>query len=98
MNPTFSYIASHIPIRKELKFRIEDNIGIVCNAWDFRINYLNETALIIFQLIDGERNVGEIARSFLQNVEVDRALFERDLIEILRNFQWQKLITLKQKM
>ena len=97
MNPAFSYLAGHIPFRKELKFRIEGNIGIVCNAEDFRVNYLNETALIIFQLIDGERDVGEIAQSFLQNAEVDRPLFERDLIEILRNFQWQKLITLKQK-
>jgi hypothetical protein len=95
MNLAFSHLANHIPVRKELKFRVEGNVGIVCNTRDFRINYLNGTALAIFQLVDGKRNVGEIAQSFLESVDVDRGIFERDLIEILRNLQWQKLIALK---
>lgn len=95
MNLAFSHLTSHIPVRKELKFRVEGNTGIVCNGLDFRVNYLNETATAIFQLIDGKRNVGEIAQSFLENVEVDDEVFKRDLLEILRNFQWQKLITLQ---
>ena len=95
MNLAFSHLINHIPIRKELKFRVEGNVGIVCNTQDFHINYLNETALAIFQLIDGKRNIGKIAQSFLESVDVDRDVFERDLIEILRNFQWQKLVILK---
>jgi hypothetical protein len=98
MSPAFSYLASHVPVRKELKFRLEGNIGIVCNAQDFRINYLNETALAIFQSIDGKKTLSEIADYFLRNVDVEREIFEKDLIEIIRNFQWQKLITIKQKM
>jgi hypothetical protein len=93
---TFSYLSSHIPVRKELKFRIEGKIGIVCNSHDFRIIYLNETALAVFQLIDGKKSVSDIAKEFMDMVDVDPNIFEQDLIEILRNFQWQKLIALKQ--
>ncbi|MDR0525556.1 MAG: PqqD family protein [Spirochaetaceae bacterium] len=95
MNSVFSHLASHIPLRKELKLRIEGNIGIVCSAHDFRVHYLNETALMIFNLIDGKRSIAEIARRFLEMVDVERAVFEPDLIEAIRNFQWQKLIVLK---
>jgi hypothetical protein len=94
----FSYLADHIPVRKELKLRVENNIGIVCNVHDFRVGYLNETALIVFQLIDGQRTVADIIQCFLEKVDVDRNIFEKDLVELLRNFQWQKLITLKRKM
>jgi hypothetical protein len=93
----FSYLADHILVREELKFRIEGNIGIVCNTHDFRVHYLNETATMIFCLIDGKKSVAEIARCFLETVAADRNVFERDLVDIIRNFQWQKLITLKLK-
>jgi hypothetical protein len=93
----FSYIVDYIPVRKELKLRIEGNVGIVCNARDFRVDYLNETALEVFLLIDGRRTVADIIQCFLENVEVDRNVFEKDLVELLRNFQWQKLITLKRR-
>jgi hypothetical protein len=92
----FSYLADHIPVRKELKFRIEGKIGIACNAHDFRVIYLNETSLSVFQLIDGKKSVSDIAQEFMDMVDVDRNIFEQDLIEILRNLQWQKLIALKQ--
>ncbi|MDR2394659.1 MAG: PqqD family protein [Treponema sp.] len=91
----FSYLADHILIRKELKLRIEGNIGIVCNTRDFRVHYLNETATMIFCLIDGKRSVAEIAQCFLETVDVDRDVFERDLVEMIRDFQWKKLIALK---
>jgi hypothetical protein len=91
----FPYLAGHIPIRKDLKLRVEGNIGIVCNTQNFRVEYLNETALMIFQLIDGERSIADIAKTFMKNVDVDRNTVEQDLVEILRNFQWQKLIVLK---
>ncbi|GMO32928.1 MAG: hypothetical protein Ta2F_08890 [Termitinemataceae bacterium] len=94
----FSYLADHIPVRKDLKFRIEDNIGIVCNANDFRVDFLNETATTVFQLIDGKKNVSDIVQCFLEKVDVSRDVFEQDLIEILRNFQWQKLIAMKQNL
>jgi hypothetical protein len=97
MSLAFSYLSNYIPVRKELKFRHEGNVGIVCNMHDYRINYLNETAMAIFQLIDGKRTIVEIFQCFLKNVDVDKEVLESDLIEIMRNFQWQKLITLKQK-
>jgi hypothetical protein len=91
----FSHFANHIPVRKDLKLRVEGKIGIVCNAHDFRVDYLNETALTVFQLIDGKRTVAEIAQCFIENTDVSRDVFEQDLVGLLRDFQWQKLIALK---
>ncbi|MDR3115066.1 MAG: PqqD family protein [Treponema sp.] len=93
----FSHLKAYIPVRKDLKFRTEGNVGLVCNNQDFRIDYLNETALSIFQLIDGKRTVADIVSCFMKAVDVSADVFEHDLIEILRNFQWQKIIILKKK-
>jgi hypothetical protein len=90
-------MANYIPVRKELKLRIEDGIGVVCNAHDFRVSYLNKTALTVFQLIDGKSTIMNIIQRFLEKIDVDRNVFEKDLIELLRDFQWRKLITLKRK-
>lgn len=92
---SFSYLADHVPIRKELKLRIDDNFGIVTNREDYHVDYLNETALFLFQLIDGKRTVANIAECFMKEVDVSKEVFEPDLIEMLRGFQWKKLITLK---
>lgn len=97
MNIAFSHLENHIPVRKELKFRCEGRVGIVCNTQDYRVNYLNETAVTIFQLIDGKRTIAEIFQCFLENVDVDKEVLKTDLIEMMRNFQWQKLITMEQK-
>jgi hypothetical protein len=94
----FSYLAGHIPVRKDLKFRMEGNVGIVCNNHNFRVDYLNETALIIFQLIDGQKSVGDIAKCFMKEVDTNIDILEHDLIEILRDFQWRKIIVLKKKL
>ena len=91
----FSYLANYVPVRKELKLRVEGKVGIVSNCQNYRVDFLNETALIIFQLIDGKRSVENILQCFLEKVEVERDILEHDLIEILRNFLWQKLIVLK---
>lgn len=93
----FSYLADHIPLRKELKIRIEGNIGVVSNTQDYRVDFLNETALTIFQMIDGKKSIADIVECFMNEVDVSREIFEQDLIEILRGFQWRKLIILKRK-
>jgi hypothetical protein len=92
----FQHIANYIPVRKELKLRIEGNIGIVCDDSDFKVEYLNETALAVFRMINGKRTVEDIVRCFTETVDVSRDVFESDVVELLRNFQWQKLIALKQ--
>ena len=91
----FSYLASYIPIRQELKFRIEGDIGITFNKQNFTLEYLNGTALDIFQMIDGKKTVSEIANKFMETTDVEKSVFEQDLIELLRDFQWKKLILLR---
>ncbi|MDR1458753.1 MAG: PqqD family protein [Bacteroidales bacterium] len=93
----FSYLADYIPVRKELKFRVEGNVGIICNNQDFRVDYLNETALLIFQLIDGKKSVADIAQCLMKELNVNLEILKRDLVEILRNLQWRKIIILKKK-
>jgi len=91
----FSHLANYIPVRNELKLRVEGKVGVVSNCKNYGVYFLNEAALLIFQLIDGKRSVENIVQCFLEKIEVDRGIFEQDLVEILRNFLWQKLIVLK---
>jgi hypothetical protein len=76
---------------------VEGNVGIICNNQDFRVDYLNETALLIFQLIDGKKSVADIAQCLMKELNVNLEILKRDLVEILRNLQWRKIIILKKK-
>jgi len=94
----YLYLSKHIPVNKSLKLRVEDNIGIISNCHNYQIDFLNETALFVFQLIDGKKTVDEIVECFISNFDVDRNVFESDVIEILRGFQWKKLIMFKENL
>ena len=91
----YSHLSALVPLRKDLKLRLDGKFGIVSNPNDHSIEYLNETALSIFQLCDGKNNIADIAKVVSKEYEVDSAVLERDLVEIIRDLQWKKLIVLK---
>jgi hypothetical protein len=93
--PVFQHLAPYIPIKQCLKFRQEGNIGIVNNTFDFKLMYLNETALNVFGLIDGKRTIADIFEILFQEYDVQEDILESDLISIIRDFQWEKIIRLK---
>jgi len=92
---TYQHLSTFIPLKQQLKFRREGNIGIVNNAFDFKLMYLNETALTVFDLIDGKKTIADIFEILLNEYDVQKEILELDLVDIIRDFQWGKIIRLK---
>ena len=91
----FKHLSLYIPIKQHFKFKKEGSIGIVNNTFDFKLMYLNETALTVFELIDGKRTIADIFEILLQEYNVQKDILKSDLINIIRDFQWGKIIRLK---
>ena len=90
----YTHLSALVPLRKDMKLRMDGKFGIVSSAHDHSIECLNETALSIFRLCDGKNSIADIARIFTEEYEVDSAVLENDLVEIIRDMQWKKLIAL----
>lgn len=91
----FEYLKDHIPIRNELKFRIDGAIGIVSSKKNFMISYLNETGLDFFLCIDGHRNLFDIYNIFQSKYNVDTKRCIDDILDLTRDLQWNEIILLK---
>lgn len=91
----FHHFSPFIPIKQCLRYRKEGNVGIVNNKDDFKLIYLNDTALTIFELIDGKKTIEEIFNLLLQEYDVEEEILKSDLINVIRDFQWRKIIHLK---
>ena len=91
----YQHLSQFVPVKQKLKFRKEGNIGIVNNSGDYKLMYLNETALTIFELIDGKKNIADILETLLSEYDVQKETLKSDLIDIIRDFQWGRIIRLK---
>jgi hypothetical protein len=91
----YEIIKNLIPIRQELRFREEDGVGIVNSHKNIKLVFLNHTALIIFKLIDSYKNIDEICKCFIDQVDVNIDIIQYDIVDIIRNLQWHDIIRLK---
>lgn len=95
----FNSLESFVPVRSCLKFRENGEFLIVSNG-EGELYYLNNTAKMIYQLFDGNRTLRKILdvliMEFDPECEEDVRLLEQDLTKLIRDFQWQKIIKLKE--
>ena len=73
---------------------MNDDVLIVC-ANTLTIYYLNSIAAFFIELADGKATVGDIKRKFLARYDVDESELERDFVEMIRDLQWKKIVTLE---
>lgn len=90
----YSWIKNKIPHYTCVKKRMNDDILIIC-ASDLMIYYLNSTVAFFINAIDGEKSVDEIKRIFLSKYDIAEAELERDLVELVRDLQWKKILFLE---
>ena len=86
-----------IPIKTCLKFRENGDFLIVMNA-ESKIYYLNDTARFVYENIDGNTSIENIFNMIKKEFEVTSDMEEEvknDVVSIIRDFQWQKIIELK---
>lgn len=90
----FAWLENKIPRCSFVKKRMNDDVLIVC-ADILIIYYLNSTAAFFIELADGKATVGDIKRKFLARYDVDESELERDFVEMIRDLQWKKIVTLE---
>lgn len=90
----FAWLENKIPRCSFVKKRMNDDVLIIC-AESLTIYYLNVTAALFIELADGKSTVGEIKDKFLARYDVDEQELENDFIEMIRDLQWKKILTLE---
>ena len=90
----FSWLENKIPRVSFVKQRMNGDVLIVC-ADNLAIYYLNSTASFFIELADGKLTVGDIKKKFLARYDVDERELERDFVEMIRDLQWKKILTLE---
>lgn len=90
----YNWIKDKIPTLSIVKQRDNGNILIVCNN-DLEILYFNQTSKDIISLINGTRTIDEIKRIMLSRYDVGEELLELDLIDVIRDMQWKKIVYLR---
>ena len=90
----FNWLEKKIPRVTFVKKRMNEDILIIC-AENLAIYYLNSTAAYFIELADGKSTVGEIKNKFLSRYDVDERELEKDFVEMIRDLQWKKILTLE---
>ena len=90
----FAWLENKIPRCSFVKKRMNGDVLIIC-AENLTIYYLNATAAFFIELTDGKSTVGDIKKKFLVRYDVDERELENDFVEMIRDLQWKKILTLE---
>ena len=90
----FNWLEGKVPRVTFVKKRMNDDVLIIC-AENLAIYYLNSTAAFFIELADGTMTVGDIKKKFLVRYAVKERELEKDFVEMIRDLQWKKLLTLE---
>lgn len=77
-----------------IKTKANGEMLIVCNN-DLEIYFLNSVARFIIEHIKDNSTVEDIKSELLHVYDVTEEEVEKDLVEIIRDLQWKKLIVLR---
>lgn len=99
MTYCYDLIKKYIPSISCRKKRADSNFLIVMNN-NGEVFYLNSTASYIYNLFDNQKSISDIfyclKNKFDANTFEDELIIKKDLIDLIRNFQWQEIIKLSE--
>ena len=90
----FDWLENKIPCISLVKKKSNGEILIVCSE-NLSMYYLNSTAAMFIELADGKSTVGDIKQKFLDRYDVDERELENDFVDMIRDLQWKKILTLE---
>ena len=90
----FAWLENKVPRISFVKKRMNGDVLIIC-AENLTIYYLNSTAAYFIELADGNSTIGDIKNKFLSRYDVDECELESDFVEMIRDLQWKKILTLE---
>ena len=90
----YDSIKNRIPKVLAIKKR-ENNEFLIVESADLQIFHLNETAKDFIELCNEKRNINEIVEELSTIYDVDIESLKIDIIDLIRDFQWKKILTLE---
>ena len=90
----YDCLKGKIPKVIALKQR-ENEKFLTISSSNLEIYHLNETAKEFIKHCDGKNTVEEIVKNFTDIFDVDEIVLKADIINIIRDLQWKKLIILE---
>ena len=82
------------PVATAIKARRDGEFLILTNeAGD--IQFLNDVALEIYYLFNGQNSIESIVSSIYELYDVNMKELEEDVVELVRDLQWKHLIKLR---
>ena len=94
MNLIWDWVKNKRPVDISLKKRIEGDVVVIYGK-TLEICYLNKVGSQILQYSDGEKTLSEIADRFLNIYDVDENILQNDIVELIRDMQWKRLVKLE---
>lgn len=90
-NNIFNSLKAQVPKRICCKSRREEGIIIVLTE-DGELEFLNETASAMFELIDGVRTIEDIFSEMAGIYDVTPFVLKTDIVNFVRSLQWKRII------
>lgn len=92
---TWDWLKNKKPVDVSLKKRIEGEITLIYGK-NLEICYLNKVGGQIVELSDGRNTLDDIAGILLESYDVDERDLQGDIIALIRELQWKRLIKLEE--
>ena len=92
----FSHLKYFIPCQNHHKMR-EDGDFVIITSEALDIYFLNEVSKAFYYLVDGKRTLEKIIEALLDMYEVSKDVLIDDIMIIVRDLQWKKILILREK-
>lgn len=93
MNSLYSKFDTLFPNKCCQKYRVDSEFTIVTN-FSNKMVYLNETAGYVFCMCNGKLSIQDIFDRIISEYDVSPDVLQSDLLTIIRDLQWNKIIKL----
>ncbi len=90
----WQWIKNKKPVNISVKQRREGNVIVVCGR-TLEICYLNKIGGQILEWSDGFNTLNDVEKQLLKIYDVDEQELRRDIVDLIRDLQWKRLIKLE---
>lgn len=90
----WDWIKNKKPVDISLKKRMEDQVLVIYGS-TLEICYMNEIAKIVVEMSNGKYSIQDIVEKILLVYDIDEEELKNDILDIVRELQWKRLIRLR---
>lgn len=73
-------------------YRVYDGQATIVLPDQAEVNVINEIGSLVWERIDGKKNLGELVESILKDYEVTREQAEKDVIEFVTSLKAHEMV------